>query len=509
MTVFPVRFSAGLPLGLLLLCLTLCTALATLLVAPAEAHDGSHRADPPWQQASPWPDRIIATFAGDPSTSFSVTWRTDESVGRTIAQIVPASADARFDLTAETVRAKTSRIRLDRLETPVGIHESLENQGLAPVHYHSVTFTDLTPGTRYAYRVQGARGHWSEWVQISTAPEEGPVSFVYFGDAQNGILSHWSRVIRAAHDAAPDAGFYLHAGDLVDQGPSDWDWAQWFKAGGFLHAQIPSVPVPGNHEFMPALSSQTGEKTRVLTSLWRAQFTLPVVRSLPERLHEAVYDLRYGKDLHVFVLSSTPASYNRETFQAQAAWLDEALKVSTARWRVVTMHHPYWVPGRRERDKVLGATIGPVIDRNDVDLVLVGHIHTYMRGSSADGTTARRIQGTPRDVDTVFAISSSGAKMFSQLDALHDPESIGDGRADIGGVGVDRLAGNTPMFQVIRIDGGVLTYEAHTALGDLYDSFRLEKSADGLKQMTDGPAAFGDPRLFSNTGPYRDWYDLR
>ena len=39
-----------------------------------------------------------------------------------------------------------------------------------------------------------------------------PTKFVYFGDAQNDILAHWSRVIRMAYQTAGDATFAIHAG---------------------------------------------------------------------------------------------------------------------------------------------------------------------------------------------------------------------------------------------------------------------------------------------------------
>jgi len=52
------------------------------------------------------------------------------------------------------------------------------------------------PGTRYTYRV-GDGTHWSEWLQFDTASAEpARFQFVHFGDAQNHILSIWSRVDR-------------------------------------------------------------------------------------------------------------------------------------------------------------------------------------------------------------------------------------------------------------------------------------------------------------------------
>ncbi|MEO1309959.1 MAG: FN3 domain-containing metallophosphoesterase family protein [Pseudomonadota bacterium] len=488
---------------------------ATALADTAAAHP-DHAPAPPWQQATGWPDRIITTLTNDPATSFSVTWRTDETVGRTIAQIAPATPDARFDILAETVKPKTERLDMEVMETEAGVRMSPFNFGLGRyAHFHSHTFEGLEPDTLYAWRVQGERGKWSEWFQTRTAPREGPVEFVYFGDAQQGVRSHWSRVIRAASEAAPHANFYLHAGDLVMKGDSDYNWAEWFAAGSFLHARTPSIPVPGNHENVSVhpddpdaalVPGGEGKRMRVRTPFWRAQFTLPVVKELPETLHENVYDIRYTKDLHVFVVDSA-----RSTFREQADWLDAALKASDARWKIVSMHHPYFALqtfDRDDKDARRRRAFTPVIDGNDVDLVLTGHIHTYVRGETAEQRTSRIASGEGRSVKTVFAISASGAKSSDIYGAL-PVERVGDDEPDVGGVAVKRVAGNTPMFQVLRIDGDTLEYAAHMATGEVYDRFTLVKNEAGLKTLTAGEEAFGDLRLFDNTGPYREWLDLR
>src|SRR5690606_37426213 len=104
----------------------------------------------------------------------------------------------------------------------------------------------------YAYRVRGGNT-WSEWFQFRTAGGDfAPISFLYFGDAQNSIKSHFSRVIREAWRELPGAKLMLHAGDLVNtrEGIHDDEWGEWFEAGGFLHAMVASLPVAGNHKFL-------------------------------------------------------------------------------------------------------------------------------------------------------------------------------------------------------------------------------------------------------------------
>ena len=169
---------------------------------------------------------IILTWQDDPGTSQAVTWRTDVAIEAALAEIVPSDPSPDFSKGAKQFKAATSR-----LET---------GQGLS--YYHTVNFTKLHPDTLYAYRVGNGKV-WREWFQFRTAgakPE--PFSFIYLGDAQYDIYSRWSRTIRAAFLAAPKARFMIHAGDMVDHPNSDREWNEWFKAGGWLLAMIPSIP---------------------------------------------------------------------------------------------------------------------------------------------------------------------------------------------------------------------------------------------------------------------------
>jgi phosphodiesterase/alkaline phosphatase D-like protein len=176
---------------------------------------------------TPMPDRIVLTWAGDPTNSQSVTWRTSVEVDKAYAEIAIATPGPEFAKSSIRVEAESIALKTD----------------LSTAHYHSAEFKGLTPGTKYAYRV-GDGINWSEWFQFSTSKvEQEPFSFIYFGDAQNDIRSMWSRVIREAYSDAPKAKFLLHAGDLINTAQSDAEWGEWFGAGAWLNATIPNVPV--------------------------------------------------------------------------------------------------------------------------------------------------------------------------------------------------------------------------------------------------------------------------
>lgn len=472
------------------LIITLAACLTAALAQPLSAHEGGHVLAP-WHEASAWPDRIVATFSSDPATTLSVNWRTSGEITSGRAQIARALPDARFDQLAVTVSAASELIDLAAV-TRAGVRIPIEhNAGLGSASYHSVIFEGLEPDTLYAYRVEGADGQWSEWFQTRTALRSGPVRFIYLGDAQNGIDSHWPRVIRAAFQTAPDARFILHAGDLVNRGSRDLEWAQWFRAGSFIHGMVPAIPVAGNHEY-ESIGLSDADRQRALSFLWRPQFRLPVDPALPEELHETVYDVRYSDDLHVFVLDS-----NSPDYAAQAQWLDVKLAASDALWRIVSQHHPIYSSGRERDNPRLREALLPVLKKHKVDLMLQGHDHTYARGSMDDAGQAprRATVGTEAALTTLFVNSVSGPKQYEFRD---------NGWSDYAptGVTLDRMGENAQFFQVISIEGPALHYAAYTADGVLYDEVRLTKSADGSKIMAEEPADLPAQRRFADTLPY-------
>lgn len=403
-------------------------------------HDGLHH----WEIPSKDPDRIILTFNGDPSTKRAVTWRTDSTVEKAKAQIAIAGVNSKFARQAIEYIATTQ-------EFDLGLYKS--NNSLI-VNYHSVIFENLKPNTLYAYRV-GDDENWSEWIQFKTASDKySQTQFVYFGDAQNDILSHWSRVIRMAYQTAPNASFVIHAGDLVDTAHRDYEWAQWFKAGGFIHSQWTAIPVVGNHEFQRVNDSTS----RRLSIQWRPQFSLPVDENLDEKLHETVYTVEY-QDVLILVLNSTGL------LEEQTEYIKEKLSNTDAKWKIVTNHHSVFSPAEGRDFEYARRVWKPLFDKYGVDLVLNGHDHTYARGHVPVKSPNTDELG---NFKTLYVTSVSGPKQY-KVDNAALNNYISDGYIN------QKTGEQTQFYQVISIEGNKLFYDAYTVLGDKYDSAIITK----------------------------------
>ena len=436
------------------------TLLLPFCVNQIEAHDGPHQDSPQlkWPEhlykPTPVPDRICTTLTQNPATSFSVTWRTDTSPKKTLAEIALAEKGPEF---------------LAKVKQVVGERQTL-NTNLGEALYHQVDFKDLEPKTLYVYRV-GDGNHWSEWIHFRTAADEPePFVFVYFGDAQNYIKSHWSRVVREAFADAPRAAFFLHAGDLVNSGGSDAEWGEWFYSNGFIPRSIPLIAVPGNHE-MVNVRIKTNDATesdndqvktvRQVTPHWFATFAFP--KNGPEGLKETCYYLDY-QDVRIVALNS-----NQEP-QQQAEWLEDVLSQPGPKWKIVSCHHPIYSSAEGRDNKALRELWQPIFDRHQVDVVLQGHDHTYSRTNpikfrpgSLKELNVSTGQQQQDEGGTIYAVSVSGPKMYGLK-----PQSF-----------MANWATKTQLYQVLKVDGDVLTYRAMTATGELHDEFTIKKR-DGL-----------------------------
>lgn len=369
------------------------------------------------------PDRVIASWRHDPASSLSVTWRTEPGVRTPVGQIAVATSSPQFGAAAST-RIADAQI----LETDDGVAQ-----------YNTVEFTDLAPGTLYAYRV-GDGEVWSEWHQVrSAAATPEPFTFIYLGDAQNNILSHWPRTLRAAYARAPDAAFTVHAGDLVNRGSRDREWGEWFESAGWIHASVPVLPATGNHEH-----DRRDTDTDRLTRHWRAQFALP--ENGPAGLEESAYFVDY-QGVRLVALNSTQAA------DGQTEWLERVLGDNPNRWTIVSFHHPIFSTARNRDNAGLRAAWKPLFERYGVDLVLTGHDHTYGRARSAP-----HADGAAGESGPVYVVSVSGPKMY---------------RLGAGTEWMTRRAEDTQLYQIIRIDGDRLHFEAYTVTGELYDAFEL------------------------------------
>lgn len=399
---------------------------------------------------SPVPDRVIVNLTENPSTSFAVNWRTDQTISKGMVQISEEShgPEIRLQDNITTIEAITEFFENENYR---------DNKAAVKAAYHSAIVSNLVSGKTYTYRVGYGEPNavtWSEWYQI-VMPENGvekPFSFIYFGDAQNDVKSMWSRVIRKSYKMVPNVDFMLHAGDLINHSESNAEWGEWFYAGGFIHATVPSVMTPGNHEYY----------RDSLSSLWNPQFNLP--QNGPKvNVAETYYHLDY-KNMKLISFDVKNFEEFPEHREQVVKWLADVLATNDKKWITVFMHYPLYSTAKGRDNTDLRLALKPLLDTYKVDLVLQGHGHTYARGyDSNQGEGQMKVS----NVGTVYTVSVSGPKMY---EAQNQDWMV-------------RRGEYTQLFQILTVGKDKIDYEAFTPLGGLYDAFEIHKTDDGVKTI--------------------------
>ena len=386
-----------------------------------------------------FPERVVLNLTEHPESAMAVTWRVAGETKHPMAQILPASAFPEIEEHSRTETAVCEKINPG------------EDNG---AFFYSAVFSGLHPGTTYMYRV-GSEGNWSEWNRFSTASDDrAPFSFIFFGDVQDHIQSMCSWVFRAAYRKAPNADFWFFAGDLVDDGERDEEWAQLFDAMGWVPRTTPLLLLPGNHEY-PDRRYVSRENYRI-TKLWGAHFTQPV--NGPEGLEEKAYAIDY-KFTKLVMLDGN------QKLEEQARWLEKILSENRQPWVILGIHQPAVSTfARRSRNMAgygakssVSELLVPLFDKYSVDLVLQGHHHFYARTD--------RIKNGQRagkdETGTVYVVSVSGPKQYD-----HGNQN----RELMAKMGEDKQ-----LYQVITVDPHRLSFKAYDVSGEVFDSFMLEK----------------------------------
>lgn len=383
-------------------------------------------------------DHITLTWERDPRTTQTITWRTEVTDLGGKVRYTEIGASKPFPH-----EAKIATAGVEELSTNVG-----------NMNIHSVTITELKPGTGYIYQVSDGDG-WSESHTFVTAAAKVPrFKFLVFGDSQSINYEVWETTLHQAYQRNPDAAFFTNMGDLVDVGQDYAHWDKWFSAAQGVIDTIPAMPLTGNHE------SYTPERRFSMPILFTAQLKVPL--NGPESFKRQAYSFDYG-DVHFTVLDSQAgeqAQFVPTMLEEEKAWLEQDLAATDKKWKVVYLHRPLYHNKMGGGNKNIKLAFVPILDKYHVDVAFTAHEHAYGRtyplyndqvvDSSDKGTiyvgTGR--SGTKTYKDTV--INEWNAFFYNPLDE--------------------------PNYLVVEVEGNVLNVKAYKQSGILIDDWSIHKA---------------------------------
>lgn len=283
----------------------------------------------------------------------------------------------------------------------------------------SAAFDQLDPGQIYCYSLGGVTAA----AGFRTAPEQGKVSFLAFGDSGNGGSNQ--RAVYAQMQTVP-FDFVLHLGDLAyETGTAKELESRYFDVYHPTSRSFAVFPVIGNHD---DAADDAAAYLRAF-DLWD--------NGVPSE-RERYYAFDWG-DVHVVALDT-----ERITAE-QAAFLDQDLANNDRPWVVVMAHRPPYSSGEHGGLPAFRTTFGPILKKHRVPLVLSGHEHDYERTVNLDGT--------------VYVVSGGGGR---------DTRPVGSSP-------FTAYAESVLHFLFVEVQGDRLTVHAIDGVGREFDSVAIER----------------------------------
>lgn len=351
---------------------------------------------------------------------------------------------------------------------------------------NKVTVTGLNESTDYVYRVgDGLDEHWSQAYNFSTK-DSHDFSVMFVGDPQIGAGGNaatdgagWANTLNKATQMFPDMSYIMSAGDQVNTASSETEYSKFLEPAQLRN--LPVATVVGNHDGAVNYQyhyNQPNESTQYGTTVAGGD-----------------YYYTYGETLFMVLNSNSSNSASHEQFMKDAIAANP-----DARWKIVTFHHSIYSAASHATDTEilnLRKVLFPVFDKLDIDLVFMGHDHSYVKTYQMEGDQALKGQSmdngvfaNPKGIMYLTANSASGSKYYDLKTTLNDYYS--DVKSQL----------KVPTFSMINIDHNTIsvdTYRTDTmAKVDTYTMVHTDMTGLDVTAPTKKNYALGE--LLDTTG---------
>lgn len=338
---------------------------------------------------------------------------------------------------------------------------------------HRAEISDLDENTEYVYRVGNPSTGFSAPVTFRTAAFHGNYNFLLFGDPQVGASGNlasdqagWVNTVDVAMEKFPQTEMLFSAGDQVNKAPSE-DEYDAFLAPTQLKS-VPLVPTNGNHD--------------VGSLAYQQHFTVPNFdptsgAATKEGTSGGDYWFMY-KDVLYINLNS-----NSRDYAAHNAFMEKVVAEhgAEAKWKVVAFHHSiYSVAAHVDDDDIIErrATMPEKLSELGIDLVLMGHDHSYTRtyllNGAGEKSQPQEVSGQADvtagegEVLYVTANSASGSKYYD----------VKAPKADYASVINQEYLRNYTNVEVKNCSIALTTYRAEDRINSVVDSVTLRKDPE-------------------------------
>ena len=313
---------------------------------------------------------------------------------------------------------------------------------------HAVPVVGLSSASEYYYRVVSDSDTLTDGSDtFRTAPSTvEPFRFLAFGDLGRATPE---QIQIAARIDTLNADLAILTGDIIyEAGEAANFTPQYFDIYRPTIARVPFYLSLGNHD-VATLNGQP----------YLDAFHLPSNNPAgTERYYSFDYSNAHFVSLEVTIENAVPSL-------AMRTWLDADLAASTRHWKFVFLHVPmYSNLGVHGDDPTIAASLGPIFDARDVDMVFQGHNHFYTRTYPIVGGSVVSASQEPSYLNPgapIYVVTGGAGRFLHGLAAPTPYEATSQSTFHVTSMDV---AGITVTLQAIDRDGNV--FDAMTLTKD-------------------------------------------
>lgn len=352
-------------------------------------------------------------------------------------------------------------------------------------YVHKATVSGLSAGTTYTYLV-GNGSVWGTKGTFSTDNGDSKVEFISIADVQASSLENFEKaslVLDAAFNTMPNAEFVVNLGDFTNDSTNE-EWDAYFTAFERHNTAATIVPIAGNHDGLG------------VWNWFNNIFNLDTSESV-QTLNGTNYSFDYG-NAHFAVLNTNDLV---SISDSQLKWLRNDMNSSAADWKIVFMHKSPYSLGKDGKwpDAIyLQDSLTKVLDECNVDMVMSGHDHQYLRTKSLkNNKVVDDGEGTVYVLDGTagtkrYEVREFAANTYMKVDFIDALTIQKNGYGNYWN-GTDYKSTDPAnvggSYSTISIDGGELTLNAYV----LTDETKTVKKIDTMtltKETGKGEATY-------------------
>ena len=250
-------------------------------------------------------------------------------------------------------------------------------------HQHGHTITNLSPGTKYYYKVISPGGTHEATFRSAPSETETILNFFMYGDTRTQYSWHDAVSAAIISDYQADSSFQtltVCTGDLVTYGAVESEWQTEFFTDQGPNIQqrlseVPFVSCLGNHGLY--MVNYSGLDTNSV--LFGKYFPYPYV-------DRRYWSFDYGP-VHFTIADLYPGNYDPYAQglldDDQLAWIENDLNTTTKDWKFVIIHEPGWSAGGSSsgaphpNNENVQDLLQPLLEQYGVQMLQCGHNHYY------------------------------------------------------------------------------------------------------------------------------------